>query len=525
MTGPTTSATENAGAECGPAAAPILSVQGVSKRFGPVKAVSQVSMTASVGEVVGLIGENGAGKSTLMSMISGTLTPDEGQILLNGSPITPANYHAASRHGIFRIYQHQALIPTMSVAENVFLGQEARFRTAGLVMRRAMQRRTAGVFGDLGVTGIHPDAPLGRYSFAERQVVEIVRSIAQADLLEIDHPVILLDEPTSALSREQVEFFFDFVQRVKPRAAQVFVSHRLQELLDLSDRVVVLKDGRNVGEVAEPHRATEGELHAMMVGRVAEERFYHEERQRGSGGDTVLKVENLSVDGSVHDVSFELHAGEVLGIGGVIGSGKSDLGRAVAEAGRGATGLVELDGKQLRRGGPRESIRQKIGYVPPERHAEGIIGMLSVSRNIALPQTGSLVSTPWVNGRAERRVAEAAVKQLNIRTHSVNTVLDQLSGGNQQKVVLSRWTSLRSRVLVLDNPTNGIDVGAKTEIYRLIRDLTADGVAVLVMTDDLPELIGLSDRIVIMKDGRMAEPIPTPPGEKPDEAAVVAQMV
>jgi ribose transport system ATP-binding protein len=305
----------------------------------------------------------------------------------------------------------------------------------------------------------------------------------------------------------------------------VFVSHRLQELLDLSDRVVVLKDGRNVGEIAEPHEATESELHAMMVGRVSEERFYHEERQLGSEGQIVLQVKNLGVEGSVKDVSFDLHAGEVLGIGGVIGSGKSDLGRAIAEAGRGATGLMELDGEQLRRGGPRESIRKKIGYVPPERHAEGIIGMLSVSRNIALPNTGSVIPTPWVNGRAERQVAEKAVQQLRIRTHSADTVLDQLSGGNQQKVVLSRWTSLRSKVLVLDNPTNGIDVGAKTEIYRLIRDLTADGVAVLVMTDDLPELIGLSDRIVVMKDGRMREPILTPPGAKPDETEVVAQMV
>ncbi len=508
-----------------PQAEPILTVRNVSKRFGPVKAVSEVSMTASVGEVVGLIGENGAGKSTLLSMISGTLSPDEGEILLKGSPIAPHNYHAATRLGIFRIYQHQALISTMSVADNVFLGQEARFRTAGIMQRRKMQRRTAQVFDDLGVSGIDPAAPIARYSFAERQVVEIVRSIAQADLLEIDHPIILLDEPTSALSREQVEFFFDFVQRVKPRAAQVFVSHRLQELIELSDRVVVLKDGRNVGEVDQPHTATENELHAMMVGRVSEERFYHEERQLGSDGEVVLQIRDLTADGKFHDVSFDLHAGEVLGIGGVIGSGKSDLGRVLAEAGRGASGTVELDGQPLRRGGPRESIRRRIGYVPPERHAEGIIGMLSVARNIALPKTGAVTSTPWVNGRAERRAAEKAVEQLRIRTHSVDTLLDQLSGGNQQKVVVSRWTSLQSRVLVLDNPTNGIDVGAKTEIYRLIRDLTDDGVAVLMMTDDLPELIGLSDRVLVMKDGHMHDAIDTPAGSKPDEAAVVAQMV
>ncbi len=392
-------------------------------------------------------------------------------------------------------------------------------------MRSRMERRTRSVFADLGVSGISPGAPIGRYSFAERQVIEIVRSIAQADLLEIDHPVILLDEPTSALSREQVDFFSEFVHRIRPRAAQVFVSHRLQELIDLSDRVVVLKDGRNVGEIDDPAKATEGELHSMMVGRVAEERFYHEDRQRGSDGETVLAVQSLSSPGKFSDVTFELHAGEVLGIGGVIGSGKSDLGRALAEAGRGATGTVEFDGKALQRGGPRETIRRRIGYVPPERHLEGVIGLMSVARNIALPKTGSVIRTPWVSGRSERRVADSAVEQMRIRTRSVDTPLDQLSGGNQQKVILSRWTSLQSRVLVLDNPTNGIDVGAKTEIYRLVRDLSEQGVAVLLLTDDLPELIGLSDRIIVMRDGGMQTPIETPPGGKPDETTVVAQMV
>jgi ribose transport system ATP-binding protein len=265
------------------------------------------------------------------------------------------------------------------------------------------------------------------------------------------------------------------VHRISPRAAQVFASHRLQELIDLSDRVVVLKDGRNVGEIDDPAKATEGELHSMMVGRVAEERFYHEDRQRGSDGETVLAVQSLSSPGKSSDVTFELHAGEVLGIGGVIGSGKSDLGRALAEAGRGATGTVEFDGKALQRGGPRETIRRRIGHVPPECHLEGVIGLMSVARNIALPKTGSVIRTPWVSGRSERRVADSAVEQMRIRTRSVDTPLDQLSGGNQQKVILSRWTSLQSRVLVLDNPTNGIDVGAKTEIYRLVRDCPSRG--------------------------------------------------
>lgn len=502
-----------------------LQVLAATKHFGPVKAVTEVSLSANVGEVVGLIGENGAGKSTLLSIISGTLPPDSGTILLNGVEIAPKNYHEATKLGIFRIYQHQALISTIPVYENVFLGQEKKFGFLGAVNRRSMARRTAKVFDDLGVVGIEPDAPIGQYTFAQRQVIEIVRSIAQADLLEIDHPVILLDEPTSALSREQVDFFFEFVRRIKPRASQIFVSHRLQELLELSDRVFVLKDGRNVAEVADLAVTSEQQLHSMMVGRVSEKVFYHENEQHGATGDVVLAVKGLTQEGVFSDVNFELHAGEVLGIGGVVGSGKSEVGHVIAHAGQNATGTVELFGRPMRRSGAREAVRKRIGYVPPERHEEGIVGLLSVARNIALPKTGSVAKSPWVNNRTEKRTAAAAVQQLSIRTHSVDTPVDRLSGGNQQKVVLGRWTSLASRVLVLDNPTNGIDVGAKAEIYRLIRILTADGVAVLLLGDDLPELVGLCDRIVVMKDGKINAIVDAAGDNKPDEAELVASMV
>jgi ribose transport system ATP-binding protein len=506
---------------------PILEVTGATKHFGPVKALTDVSLTARVGEVVGLIGENGAGKSTLLSVISGTLPPDRGTVRLNGTEISPRNYHAATKLGIVRIYQHQALIPTLPVYENVFLGQEPKFGLLGWVNRRAMSRRTARVFADLGVTGIEPDAPIGRYSFAERQVIEIVRSLAQADLLEIDHPVILLDEPTSALSREQVDFFFDFVRRVRNRSAQIFVSHRLHKLLELSDRVYVLKDGRNVAELdhAEPSTEQEHELHSLMVGRVSEEVLYHESEQLGSDGDVVLEVRDLSLPGSFTGVNFELHAGEVLGIGGVVGSGKSEVGHVIAHAGEGATGGIELFGQELKGTGAREAIRKRVGYVPPERHEEGIIGLLSVAQNIALPKTGSVAGQPWVSARRERSVAADAVTQLGIRTYSVDTQLDRLSGGNQQKVVLARWTSLKSRILVLDNPTNGIDVGAKAEIYRLIRELSRDGVAVLLLGDDLPELIGLCDRILVMKDGHITAEVDAHPERKPAETELVSSMV
>jgi ribose transport system ATP-binding protein len=258
---------------------------------------------------------------------------------------------------------------------------------------------------------------------------------------------------------------------------------------------------------------------------VSEKVLYHEDEQLGADGDVVLEVRNLTLPGSFADVSFALHAGEVLGIGGVVGSGKSEVGHVVAHAGEGATGVVELLGEPLKGTGAREAIRRGIGYVPPERHEEGIIGLLSVAQNIALPRTGSVVGLPWVSARRERAVAAEAVDQLGIRTHSVDTQLDRLSGGNQQKVVLGRWTSLKSRILVLDNPTNGIDVGAKAEIYRLVRELTRDGVAILLLGDDLPELIGLCDRILVMKDGHITAEVDAAAEHKPEETELVGSMV
>ncbi|GAB2756758.1 sugar ABC transporter ATP-binding protein [Sinomonas soli] len=505
---------------------PLLAVRGASKRYGVVQALNNVSLEARVGEVVGLIGENGAGKSTLLGITSGTVVPDDGTVELSGKRLTMHTYADAARNGIFRIYQHQALVSNLSVAENIFLGQERKFvRGGSWLSRRAMVRRARRMFDSLGLEDIDPAAPLGKYSFAERQVIEIVRSLAQADLLEIEHPVILLDEPTSALSREQVDFFFAFVRSIRHRAAQVFVSHRLEELLALSDRVYVLKDGVTVAELDDVDSLSKTQLHALMVGRVPEDVLYNETDQLGSDGPEVLTVDSLTQADNFTDVSFSLHQGEVLGIAGVVGSGKSSLGRALFEAGRGTTGTLTLNGRQMRRGGPREAIRSRMGYIPPERHAEGIVEQLSVSHNLSLPRVGSLGRNPFIDLKAERASAQVQIRQLRIKTPTGKTLIGDLSGGNQQKVIFGRWTAVGSRVMILDNPTNGIDVGAKAEIYKLIRKLSADGVSIILISDDLPELIGLSDRIAVMRDGRLAQILQTPPAKKPSEAELVAHMV
>lgn len=499
----------------------LLEAKDLVKSFGPVKAVKSVSLTARVGEVVGLVGENGAGKSTLLNMLSGTTHPDAGSILYNGAPVAFSSYREATESGVFRIFQHQALVPNLTVAANVFLAQEDKFTRFGIIDSARMIRMTREIFAELDIH-LSPTAELGSLKFAERQVVEIARSLAQARLLGIEHPVILYDEPTSALSREQIEFFFQFVHSIKDRAAQVFVSHRLEEIIELCDSMVVLKDGQVVSIQDDPHALTEKEIHELMVGRETEayNRAHHVDR---------TQTPRLSLSefagGGFHDVSFDVMPGEVVGIAGVVGSGKSDLGRAIFELGASSTGELLVDGTAPRGTGSRNGIRASIGYVPTERHKEGIILGMTVAHNLSLPEVGAALTPPIVNRRKEVAETKTAIKDLNIKTPSHDTIIGNLSGGNQQKVLIARWTTLNSRLLVLDNPTNGVDVGAKAEIYRIIEALTESGVSVILISDDLPEIISLADRILVMKDGGIKQRLDVHPENPPTEVDIVAAMV
>ena len=364
-----------------------------------------------------------------------------------------------------------------------------------------MVQKTQEIFDELSVD-LDPTAELDSLKFAERQVVEIVRSLAQARLLGITHPVILHDEPTSALSREQIEFFFDFVRRIKNQAAQVFVSHRLDEIIELCDRMVVLKDGTVVSVQNDPTALTEKEIHSLMVGREAERHT----RAARTNDETEPRLELSGFTGEgFSDISLQILPGEVLGVAGVVGSGKSDLGRAVFELGQGATGTLKVNGVEPARQGSRAGIRSSLGYVSNERHRDGIIAGMSVSHNISLPEIGAALGPVIVSGNRETTNADTAIKDLNIKAPGPDTLVGNLSGGNQQKVLLARWITLGSKLLVLDNPTNGVDVGAKAEIYRIIEGLTQQGVSVMLISDDLPEILSMSDRIVVMSDGRMEQ--------------------
>lgn len=506
----------------------ILVVEGVSKSFGASLALDSVDLSIGRHQVVGLVGENGAGKSTLLNILSGILQPDAGTITLNGRPAAPANYAAANALGLSRVFQEQALIPNIKVYENLLLSHEARFTSYGQVMRSgemiAIARelmREAGV--EIDVTSRTADL-----SFSARQLVEIVRAcLVPVRVLGIEHPVVLLDEPTASLERADEEVFFRLMARMRQIGSLVFVSHRLSEVLASCDAIHVLKDGRSV-QTLDPAETDERRLHSFMVGRERDADYYHEEEQlEVAENPVVFAMRGLNHGGLYDGVTLEVRAGEVLGIGGLLESGKSELGK-------GAAGVIPPERGEVRVGDGaweapaiRRLIHQGLGYIPAERHAEGMITGFPVSWNLSLASGADLFSNRlgiW-RSAAETSVTADFIARLGIRARGAGVPCWTLSGGNQQKVVLARWLCRDLRVLLLDNPTRGIDAGAKEEIYGLIRRLTAEGVAIILITDELLELIGLSNRIVIMKHGRVAAIMAAPPAAKPSEQELIALML
>ena len=444
------------------------------------------------GEIHAIMGENGAGKSTLMKILSGVYKPDAGELLLDGSPVTIANPAAARDLGINLIYQELSIVPHMTVAQNVFMGNEPRLRF-GLVDERTMNRRTTEMLADLGAR-FTATTLAKTLSIAEQQQVEIGRALIHRGR------ILIMDEPTAALSDRETEQLFRIIEKLRDGGlAILYISHRMAEVHRLATRVTVLRDGAFVGELTrdelEPRRVVQ-----MMVGRELGDFYQHDARERG--GAERLRVENVA-GGMVKPASFSLHAGEVTGLAGLVGAGRTELARLIFGADRKTSGRVLLDGKPVDVREPGDAIALGIGYLPEDRKSLGLFLKLSALSNTSMNVLVKHARAGVLDYRQLRKLTRDSIARLNVRIAGPGGIVGGLSGGNQQKVLLARWLEIRPRVLILDEPTRGVDVGAKSEIYKIVHQLAKGGVAVLVISSELPELVGICDRVLVMREGEI----------------------
>jgi ribose transport system ATP-binding protein len=473
----------------------------VEKSFPGVRALRGVDFRIARGEIVGLVGENGAGKSTLMKIVYGQYPHDAGEVLVNGKSVRFENPRQAMELGIGMVFQEQSLIGNLSVMENIFLGHERSFVRAGVINWRAMAAAARKQLAKVKLD-IDPAARTEMLSFAQRQLVELAKVLTLEERAKGDL-VILLDEPTSVLSRTEVELLFSLVRDLRSRASFVFVSHRIDEVLEISDRIYVMKDGEVV-DVLNAGEAVIESIQHKMVGREINTQFYREDKQRPFDPDHVLvEATGLGLRGHYEDITFSLHAGEVLSLVGTDGSGREEVMRSVFGLEQPETGRLVVNGTRVTTYSPADAVRGGLGYIPRERKIEGIIAGLNVYENMTLCQLDAYNRWGFLRVPEERALAVEWTRKLSIKTPSEYADCGNLSGGNQQKVVLAKWRSAGSKVVLLDHPTRGLDIGAKEDVYDMVRDMCADGCAVLLSADTLEEAIGLAHTIIVIKDGRI----------------------
>ncbi|MFJ8024490.1 sugar ABC transporter ATP-binding protein [Streptomyces sp. NPDC096311] len=473
----------------------LLRIEGIRKTFPGVVALDSVDFDLRRGEVHVLLGENGAGKSTLIKMLSGAYQPDSGRVLVDGEEVRIHGAQDSERLGIATIYQEFNLVPDLTVAENIFLGRQPR--RYGLIDRKTMEAEAAELLERVGVS-VSPRARVRELGIARLQMVEIAKA------LSLNARVLIMDEPTAVLTSEEVEKLFSIVRRLREDGVGiVFITHHLEEIAALGDRVTVIRDGKSVGQV--PASTTEDELVRLMVGRSIEQQ-YPRVRATGDGGSgaALLTVEGLTRDGVFHDVSFEVRAGEVVGIAGLVGAGRTEVVRAVFGADPYDKGAVKVAGSALRRHDVNAAMAAGIGLIPEDRKGQGLLLDASVEENLGLVTMRAATHGGLVDLKGQRVAAARIAEQLGVRMAGLGQHVRTLSGGNQQKVVIGKWLLADTKVLILDEPTRGIDVGAKVEIYQLVNELTAAGAAVLMISSDLPEVLGMSDRVLVMAQGRIA---------------------
>jgi rhamnose transport system ATP-binding protein len=462
------------------------------KTFGPVVALSNGSIELERGEIHALVGENGAGKSTLVKILAGVHQPDSGSFSIDGHAVEFHRTADAKAAGISVIYQEPTLFPDLTVAENIFIGRQPHGRF-GLIDRQAMNRDAESLFRELGVS-IDPDRISEGLSIADQQLIEIAKAVS------LDARVLVMDEPTAALSGVEVDRLFDVARRLRDRGAAVlFISHRFDEVFALCSRVTVMRDGAYIA--THPiDEVTPDEIVREMVGRDIESLF---PKQDVEIGEPVLEVTGLGRAGVFSDISFTVRAGEIVGLSGLIGAGRTEVARAIFGVDPYDTGTVRLNNSSIAARSPRSSIAAGIGFVPEDRRKQGLVMPMSVTSNIALTLRNVLARFGLISGRRERVVAQNWAHRLRVKTGSMDLPVSTLSGGNQQKVVLAKWLATDPKLLIIDEPTRGIDIGTKSEVHRLISELAGRGIAVLMISSELPEILGMSDTVLVMHEGRI----------------------
>ncbi|HWR43857.1 sugar ABC transporter ATP-binding protein [Sporomusa sp.] len=475
----------------------LLEMRGIIKEFPGVKALKSVNFSLAAGEIHALLGENGAGKSTLMKILSGVYQKDAGEIVLNGQTIEITGPRQAQELGIGIIHQELNLVPELTVMENIFLGREP-LRALGFVDWKTMREQAAQVLARL-CSDISPDSIVAQLSIGEQQMVEIAKA------LSYETKILIMDEPTAALSGRETEHLFGIIRQLAAAGVGiVYISHRMEELFALSHRITVMRDGAYIGTVNTPE-AVFDQLVKMMVGREMTARF---PKEIAPLGNEVLSVDGLSRQGVLENVTFTVRAGEVVGIAGLMGAGRTELARAIFGADPVDSGTITIAGKPVTIKTPADAIRSGIGLITEDRKHQGLILSLSVGENISLAALETVSSQTFISSKAEASLVSSQIDKLRIRTPNAAQLVKNLSGGNQQKVVIAKWLSTSPQLLIMDEPTRGVDVGAKAEIYQIMNMLTAAGVGILMISSELPEVLGMSDRVLVMHQGRIMADMP-----------------
>jgi len=471
-----------------------LQMRGISKSYDGTRALREVDFSAAIGEVHAIVGENGAGKTTLVKILGGALQRDAGEVALDGKPVELRTPLSAHRLGIRAVHQEFSLVPHLTVAENILMGQMPTGRLKWWVDWPRARRQAEEILQEIGFTGINVRTRVSRLSVSHQQMVEIAKAVAERPR------ILILDEPSAVLSQEELKCLFALIQRLKEESTLIlYISHRLDEVFEVADRITVLKDGELVGTVR-PQEADQGELIKMMVGRTLGE-FYPDRHREPS--EEILRVKGLSREGSFADISFSLARGEILGLFGLVGSGRTQLARCIFGAEPPTSGEIRLEGKVIRPKSPHGAVRAGIALLTEDRKRDGLVLSCPIRDNVSLATMEQVSRWGFLNRRRQDTQVRSKVQELDIRPPQISRVVRQLSGGNQQKVALAKWLLSQAKVLILDEPTRGVDVATKVEIYHIIRDLADRGVGILFISSELPEILGMSDRTLVMREGQL----------------------